>query len=340
MLRGKTVQRRNDRSAPIRWLVIFAGTLALSAAFAALNAHPEESAGMEIFAVTDMPAKTQEALRLPNRVIAGLPAGQATHTLTFTREKLMAGHMLLVDETHPVPYDLSPATKGILTETGGRVSCRDASAVLAVDALNALDDMFRRARYDRHNTMVVFAGARSVEQQRGDLMDRMTVLSRSMSFEQALKKAKQEIELPGFSEHQLPWCVDIRICDGWNDLPREEPLNASEAGTWLINHSWEYGLIRRYPEAQGTHGAWHFRYVGRGHAAMIHALNVTFEEYLLVLREHRALTLLDESGQPAVSVICQPMADAGQTHLTLPRGADLEGVSADNDGWALAVCTY
>ncbi|MBR4082251.1 MAG: M15 family metallopeptidase [Clostridia bacterium] len=291
--------------------------------------------------VTAAPVPAERKYVLPSNVLAGYPAGETTYTVSFTQQRLMAGMMLLVDEHHPVPDTLSPVTAGILQRSGGRVSCRDTRAVLAPEAIDALDEMFRYARYARHNTLVVFAASRSEEQQRSALIDRMTALSRNMSFEAALAQAKQEIEVPGCSEHQLPWSVDIRICGTWNALPAQEPLSASEAGQWVLAHCHEYGFVQRYPGAEtDSHRAYHFRYVGRGHAAMMHALGLPMEAYLLLLREYGVLTLLDDAGQPAVTVIASAMTPGRDTRMTLPLHGDTECVSSDNDGWALAACLY
>lgn len=294
-----------------------------------------------VFFAADAPVAVKPAYTLPPRVIAGYPAGETTYTVAYPAQRLLNGLILLVDETHPVPQTLSPDAVGILQRSGGRVSCRDTTAVLATQAVDALDDLFRHARYARHNTLVVFAAARSEEQQRSALIDRMTALSRITTFEAALAQAKREVELPGCSEHQLPWCVDIRVCDAWNALPSSEPLSASPAGQWLLAHCTEYGWIRRYPEAgEESHRAYHFRYVGKGHAAMMDALGLPLEAYLLLLRTHGVLTLMDDAGAPAVTVVACPMAQAGDTRMTLPLHGNVESVSGDNDGWALASCVY
>lgn len=303
--------------------------------------HPAPVKEQTVFYAVDAPAAAKPAYRLPPRVIVGYPAGETTYTVAYSEKRLQNGLMLLVDEAHPVPQTLSPDAVGILQRSGGRVFCRDTTAVLATEAIDALDDLFRHARYARHNTLVVFAAARSEEQQRSALIDRMTALSRVTTFEAALAQAKREVELPGCSEHQLPWCVDIRICDAWNAMPSSELLDASPAGQWLLAHCAEYGWIRRYPEADASsHRGYHFRYVGKGHAAMMDALGLPLEDYLSLLRVYGVLTLMDDAGAPAVTVIACPVAQAGDTRMTLPLHGNVESVSGDNDGWALASCVY
>ena len=88
--------------------------------------------------------------------------------------------------------------------------------------------------------------------------------------------------MPGTSEHQLGLAVDIV------DISNQH-LDASQENTavqkWLMEHSWEYGFILRYPNEKSEitgiiYEPWHYRYVGREDAEQIHTLGVCLEEYL------------------------------------------------------------
>jgi D-alanyl-D-alanine carboxypeptidase len=59
----------------------------------------------------------------------------------------------------------------------------------------------------------------------------------------------------------------------------------TEAFTWLKAHAHEYGFILRYPETKTnltgySYESWHYRFVGREAASIIHYQNITLEEYL------------------------------------------------------------
>ena len=66
-------------------------------------------------------------------------------------------------------------------------------------------------------------------------------------------------------------------------------LNESQEETavqeWLMDHSWEYGFILRYPggksETTGViYEPWHYRYVGQAAAREIFTQGLCLEEYL------------------------------------------------------------
>ena len=64
---------------------------------------------------------------------------------------------------------------------------------------------------------------------------------------------------------------------------------------WLIENSWKYGFILRYPDGKShitgiIYEPWHYRYVGKELAAELKELNLTMEEYLDQLTEDKSLT--------------------------------------------------
>lgn len=100
--------------------------------------------------------------------------------------------------------------------------------------------------------------------------------------EEAEALAATVVAKPGTSEHQLGLAVDI-IDDDYPYLTDEQA--DTETQKWLMEHSWEYGFILRYPQnSTDITGIiwepWHYRYVGTEIAAEIYALGITLEEYL------------------------------------------------------------
>ena len=87
---------------------------------------------------------------------------------------------------------------------------------------------------------------------------------------------------PGTSAHQLGLAVDIV------DLSNQN-LNESQEDTavqkWLMENSWRYGFILRYPNDKSdvtgiVYEPWHYRYVGKEAAKEIYGQGICLEEYL------------------------------------------------------------
>ena len=108
---------------------------------------------------------------------------------------------------------------------------------------------------------------------------------------EARKQASAIVAIPGTSEHQLGWAVDI-VDDRYHGL--NEKQATMPAQIWLMEHSWEYGFILRYPvgksEVTGIiYEPWHYRWVGRDNAKAIWESGLCLEEYLEYTAEKAAV---------------------------------------------------
>ena len=108
------------------------------------------------------------------------------------------------------------------------------------------------------------------------------LISEGLSEADAKIEAGKAVAIPGTSEHQLGLAVDIVDINNQN-------LNSSQEKTavqiWLMEHSWEYGFILRYPSDKSEitgimFEPWHYRYVGKEAAEYIYENNLCLEEYL------------------------------------------------------------
>ena len=89
---------------------------------------------------------------------------------------------------------------------------------------------------------------------------------------EAAELAEQWVALPGYSEHQLGFAVDINGAT-W------------DVYLWLQENSYKYGFIFRYPgnktDITGVaEEVWHYRYVGVEAATEIYERGICLEEYL------------------------------------------------------------
>ncbi len=85
----------------------------------------------------------------------------------------------------------------------------------------------------------------------------------------------------GHSEHQTGLAVDVS-----NNTLDYDNFEDTKEFTWMINNSYKYGFILRYPKAKFhitgfKYEPWHYRYVGIDTAKYIHDNDITLEEYKL-----------------------------------------------------------
>lgn len=93
------------------------------------------------------------------------------------------------------------------------------------------------------------------------------------------KEAETYSARAGYSEHQLGLAVDV-VNGKWNYLSEGD-----KEYTWLINNSYKYGFILRYPhESEYITGYvfedWHFRYLGIDLATKVYESKLTYDEYI------------------------------------------------------------
>ena len=84
---------------------------------------------------------------------------------------------------------------------------------------------------------------------------------------------------PGHSEHQTGLAIDVMGSN--NDY---DEFEKSKEFNWMINNSYKYGFILRYPKGKENitgfkYEPWHYRYVGTDLAKIIYNKKITLEEY-------------------------------------------------------------
>lgn len=107
-------------------------------------------------------------------------------------------------------------------------------------------------------------------------------LAKGYSAADARVEAGKSVAVPGTSEHQLGLAVDIVDLSNQN---LDESQEKTAVQKWLMENSWRYGFILRYPNDKSDitgikYEPWHYRYVGKNAAKEIYEQEICLEEYL------------------------------------------------------------
>lgn len=136
-------------------------------------------------------------------------------------------------------------------------------------AANGITDVSVTSAYRSYNSQSwYFNYYISVEMQKG--------LSKDAAEAQVLTYSAA----PGTSEHQSGLC-----CDMHNLSSADNKFAETAAYKWFSENCWKFGFILRFPEGKEEitgyqFESWHFRFVGRYHAAKIYEQGLCLEEYL------------------------------------------------------------
>lgn len=158
------------------------------------------------------------------------------------------------------------------------------------EAAEALEELFAGAKEDGI-TLLATSGFRSYSTQKAIFERKLEKMSE--------RAANASVAKPGYSEHQTGLAMDV---EGQSSLGMGlvEDFGETPEGKWLAQHCHEYGFIIRYPKGKTDitgyiYEPWHIRYVGKEDAAEIAALDVTLEEYILMIRGDRVKFLEGEN---------------------------------------------
>ena len=154
-----------------------------------------------------------------------------------------------------------------------------------VDAriMTDLEEMFAAAQAAGRNPIICSA-FRSWDTQEYLYQNKIqrVMAEEGLSEEEATVEAGTVVAIPGTSEYQIGLALDIVSSEYMN---LDEKQMETEDQQWLMENSWKYGFILRYPLGKSDitgiiFEPWHYRYVGKEAAKEIYEQDITLEEYL------------------------------------------------------------
>ena len=209
---------------------------------------------------------TDQLGKSKKRTQAGTQKG-ALHITSFSEK----WNLILVNPWNPVPDDYQVDLVSIQSGHYIDARCYPNLQAMLTDCYNA------------GLSPLICSSYRTQEMQQELFDERIDeLLAQGYSMEDAYDKAATSVARPGTSEHQIGLAVDIVD-------KNHQMLDSSQEQTpvqqWLIENSWKYGFILRYPNGTSEltgiiYEPWHYRYVGKKTAKKIHKQSVCLEEYL------------------------------------------------------------
>ncbi len=148
---------------------------------------------------------------------------------------------------------------------------------------HALEGLFQEMHHYGYYSMAVYSGYRSYDYQ-------ATIFEQYVQNEMASdpSRTREDAEAlvltyatrPGTSEHQTGLAVDMDTLGSFT-----VEFAWTTEFYWLQENAWKFGFILRFPQDKEdvtsiTFEPWHYRYVGRYHAKIIHDNGLCLEEYI------------------------------------------------------------
>lgn len=281
------------------------------------------------------PAETESPL--PETTAAPVettsPADRETETVWLAAEDIHRGSLILVSTLLSRAYVFPESDADLLSLYGnknGNYRISSSALMLHKDAAAAFGEMADACYAETGMRDYQITQAYRTKEEQTEIYDSYLEIY-------GAEEGARLAAAPGYSEHHSGYAVDLNV------FTREGVSyslgSASEvdpAYGWIYEHAADYGFVVRYPADKTavtgiTNEPWHFRYVGRGHAAYMTENDLTLEEYIALLYkypqdgEHLHFT----AGGVDYEVFS--LAATGEkTAVEIPVGADYT-VSGDND---------
>jgi len=178
-----------------------------------------------------------------------------------------------VSKKNPLPLDYIPPDLVNITDKVSSVGI----ICLRKEAAENLLTMLNDAKKEGLNIIVV-SGFRRPEIQKFLYYSYIKVYG---------KKALDVIAQAGHSEHQLGTAVDLDSKTYQTKLTTI--FEKTPEGKWLKENSWKYGFVMSYPKNTKKitgydYEPWHFRYIGKEHAAIVASLDLIPFQYLEIIQ--------------------------------------------------------
>ncbi|MBQ7669233.1 MAG: M15 family metallopeptidase [Clostridia bacterium] len=190
------------------------------------------------------------------------------------------GYLILVNSENAIGENYIPKDLTNLVDTRSDRAAQQ----MTKTAAKALEAMYIEMRASGYTDVSVTSAYRSYTRQKEifDMYLNMN-LANGYDYDTAYAMVASDTALPGQSEHQTGLC-----CDMHNLSSASQAFANQEAYKWLKENCWKFGFILRYPDDKEditkiTFEPWHYRFVGRYHAAKMRAMGLCLEEYVKLL---------------------------------------------------------
>ncbi len=280
---------------------------------------------------------------------------ESVTTRTINRQDALYNGMLLVNEWHSRPEDFrEDQLVGVAKATDRAISVRNSSVLAFPDAVNAFREAIMDAKGQNLENYVAYEGYRTYDEQNA-LFQKEMEKYKNLAYEDQVARAKKNVNYPGTSEYNSGQTLRMILYKKDDAAVNNLKFFESEQGQWLYENSWKYGIVFRFPLAdyplKGTADKSYktgvsvklqaFRYVGKGNAAVMHALDLCLEEYLDYLAEHPHIAVF-EDGTLRYEIVRENVGngDPFTVHVTTKNGVQNTVTSLDNMGYAVSVFEY
>ncbi len=316
------------------------------------RARAEQQAQLDAGEVKTWPEPKQEGWDVLD--VSDFPVNGAREQ-PVTRAELLKGGLLLVNRWHQMPGDfilVEGDIKSIGVETNYRVPVADANVRLLDNVITALDRMIAGAKEAGQENYIAREGYRDAATQLGYWDKEVAKYTSRYSGDALIEKARERVAYPATSDYHTAMSVNMDVYNRNDSVLNNTKFQESAQAAWLNEHAWEYGFVFRfpvqgYPDMNTVDKSYKtginlqidaYRYVGEPHAAAMHVLGFSLEEYIDYLIAHPHIAVYSDG--VLKYEIYRVTGGVTDTTVSLPARAVNYLASTDNMGGVVVAAIY
>ncbi len=316
------------------------------------RARAEQQASLASGEVKTWPEAKQEGWDVVD--VSDFPI-TSTREQEVTRAELLKGGLLLVNRWHEMPSDFTLVEgdiKSIGVETNYRVPVENASVQLMNNVITALDKMIGDARTAGLEYYIMREGYRTAQTQLENWENERKRHEARYSGDALIEKTRERVAYPGTSDYHTAMSVNVDVYNRNDSALSSMKFQESKQADWLNEHCWEYGFVFRfpvqgYPSINTVDKSYitginlemdTYRYVGVPHAAVMHHMGFSLEEYIDYLIKHPHIAVYLD-GELKYEIYRVPGGNENTT-INLPANATDYLASTDNMGGIVVAAIY
>ena len=303
------------------------------------KAEEEAKAAAQVEAI-QWPEPKQEGWDVVD--LTGYPLNN-TRAYQASRMELLTSGMMLVNRWHAVPTELSQAEFLVVHATDKTIPTAGNSVKLLSPAITGLGEMIAAAKAEGLEHYNVEEGYRARETQEANYNKKAEEFSGSYSGDALTNRVVDAgVSAPGTSEYESGLAFRMGRYAKGDDIMNKK-FHELPQSDWMLEHSWEYGIIFRfpvqnYPNSTVIDKSYKtgqssklsiYRYVGKPNAAVMHIMNFCMEEYIEYLMAHPHIAVYKD-GQLKYEIIRQEEYYGGDATVAVSTAAREVIVSVDN----------
>ena len=280
----------------------------------------------------------------------------SSRQVTATREEMLMGGMVLVNHWHELPSDYSSILTSLIGvhTSENKIQVKNSAVRAFPVVVSALTELLNAAKEQGYEYYNIEEGFRTQETQQSYWDTEAAKYADRLTGDSLEDKVRQNVNKPGTSEYQTGFAFRVDRYKKDDKEFMDNKFQNMEMSDWLLEHSWEYGIIFRfpvqgYPNATVTDKSYKtgeskklsiYRYVGKANAAVMHAMDFCMEEYIEYLIAHPHIAVY-ENGKLKYEIVRTEAYDPyGSATVSVSASASDYTVSTDNMGGIITAMSY